>query len=289
MNKKLKEILKELFNLQKEIDPEFNLQEFIAEFESETKSLKLQYFDLKNFEITQEKSLKGALRIKAIVSSDSVDRDGDMVLPEGIETPNSKHGKLPMFFQHDSSMSLGYWDKWELVDNTFVMEGVVLSPVTEWQKDVFDKILNQALYSVSIGFIPKELEFREMDAREIRVFKKIELFECSVVGIPANQDAHITEVEQLSEEPSDESEEDKSVKTTEQKSSNVETDQNPDPAPAVEIDNAVDAKELADLKDKVSELEKENARLQGELEEAEQVLSDLNSAVEQLNEIKRLK
>lgn len=152
----------------------------------------------------------------ATITTNSIDRDREVVLPKGINF--DRYMKNPLvFFGHESwKMPIGktVWIKSR--GNTLVAKAVPAP--TDQAQDVFKMIDGGFLKAVSIGFDPspyadqngppteKELRAKPEWASVRRVWRKVDLLEWSVVGIPSNPDALIEAVEKgllLSDETRD--------------------------------------------------------------------------------------
>jgi len=134
---------------------------------------------------------------EAMVSTESVDRDGDILLAEGADLTN--YYKNPVIlFGHN------YYDPGAVVAKAievslipgkgvkkvfqFIERGI--NAKADLVRDLWDKGF---LNAMSVGFIPVEWEKRTDETGEPlqrgRVYKKWEMLESSIVTIPANQDA----------------------------------------------------------------------------------------------------
>lgn len=149
----------------------------------------------------------GARTVTARISTIAPDRDGDVVLPRGMDAKNFKKNPV-VLFAHDSwSLPVGKVKK--LTRDTASISAEVefaerpdsLPPEQEWLPDtIFDLFKQKILRAFSIGFSvkdavrpePKDLA-RFGDAVKF-VIKEWELLELSVVPVPANQEALATAV-----------------------------------------------------------------------------------------------
>ena len=133
----------------------------------------------------------------AWVSTEAVDRDGDVLLADGVETEN--YSKNPVvLFGHN------YRDPEAIVAKTLEVakisgQGIKLTfqflkrGISQSADLVHDLWKENYLNAMSVGFIPKEWEKRKDDDGEDlargQVFSQWELLEGSIVTVPANQDA----------------------------------------------------------------------------------------------------
>ena len=132
--------------------------------------------------------------IKGIASVDSVDRDGDVVSIEALEyalKDLQQRGKkqLAMKFMHDRESIIGGFpvDEMEVTEDGLNVVGEI-NLDTKIGKEVSSLINQGTIEHMSIGFGVDDLEY----ADDITIFKKIKLYEISLVDEPANLDAKIT-------------------------------------------------------------------------------------------------
>lgn len=145
---------------------------------------------------------QGELEVKAvgdneleIVGSTAIrDRDDEVIVPEGIDLRNYKNNPV-VLPQHD------YWQppiaktkNVKLKDGRLIFriefpdEGI--NPVS----DIYRKLYKAGFMNASsIGFIPKEWTLGRGDKDPRRTFTKVELLEISLVSVPANPQALVTE------------------------------------------------------------------------------------------------
>jgi len=135
-------------------------------------------------------------RVSAIVSSEKLDRDGDVIRAEGWRLDNfNQHPVLLASHDYHSLRSqIGVWEKME-VDGT-TMKGVARFFVGKGNEEAdwaFELAKEKAL-AFSVGFIPdmdKAIPLNKDDAFGVRgmEFKGQELLEVSAVTVPSNPDA----------------------------------------------------------------------------------------------------
>lgn len=145
------------------------------------------------FKVIETKSMDaeyGEIKIKGIASTATIDRYGDIVLQEGITFSKYASGKLPIPYMHDTYDIRGQWEVYEVRDGQLWVEGTLRNPITPEEKVLHDNIRSGAICSLSIGFFVTEARMDVVDGHDIRVFVKSEVFEISVVVVPANPDAY---------------------------------------------------------------------------------------------------
>ena len=161
------------------------LSEKIAlEISSQFKSAEVQQI------ISLTKAAGDDRRFKVIASTGSVDRHGDVVVPEGMVSDNFMKNPVVLFGHDYRSLPIG------LVDKLYVKEGKVIAegkfapedanPEAEKVKKLYD---GGFLRAVSIGFMPLKWESYEDDDGYHRKYTKWELLELSFVPVPANSEA----------------------------------------------------------------------------------------------------
>ena len=139
---------------------------------------------------------KEAGRVSAIVSSESMDRDGDVIRAEGWDLKNfMRHPVLLASHAYHSLRSqIGTWESMEVVNGK--MRGVARffigkgNPEADW---AFELAQEKSL-AFSVGFIPdmdKAAPLHSDDTFGTRgmEFRGQELLEVSAVSIPSNADA----------------------------------------------------------------------------------------------------
>jgi HK97 family phage prohead protease len=121
----------------------------------------------------------------------NVDATNDVVLPGAfVESLTRRMPK--MLYQHDSDDLIGVWDTAREDANGLYVEGVLAA--TPLGDEVYTLAKMGALDSMSIGYAPMEFEWND---KGVRLLKKVELWEVSLVTFPANEKATITGVKSL--------------------------------------------------------------------------------------------
>jgi len=133
--------------------------------------------------------------VVAVISTDTVDRDGEVVLPSGLQ--RKQYGGNPIvLYGHDSnSLPIGN-ALWIKSDKNKLIAKYRISDKTQLARDVFGLMQDGVLRAHSIGFLDsessppttKELEERPDWKSARRVVRQWELLEFSVVPIPCNPD-----------------------------------------------------------------------------------------------------
>ncbi len=136
----------------------------------------------------------GRREIVACISTPAVDRDGDVVLPEGLLRKN--YAGLTVFYNHDTALPLGA-AQWVKKSGERILAKYRCTDKTQFGRDMFALAQDGVLNSYSVGFLPGE--YSNPTAEEIvrrpelkkarRIYRQWELLEFSLVGIPANPEA----------------------------------------------------------------------------------------------------
>ena len=135
-------------------------------------------------------------RVSAIVSSESIDRDGDVIRADGWDLKNFMRHPVVLANHDYSSLrsQIGVWEKMEVQGSK--MRGVARFFIGKGNEEAdwaFELAKEKAL-AFSVGFIPdmeKASPLYEDDAFGVRgmEFKGQELLEVSAVTVPSNPDA----------------------------------------------------------------------------------------------------
>lgn len=170
------------------------------------------------------------------ISTIDVDADGDVVLPEGMDT--RRYEKNPVvLFNHSLSMPIGYAEKIVVSDEKIVAKTRYGTTAEAYK--VHQLVKDKVLRTHSIGFLTLEelqrgtpafnnkmselkkkfpQKFTDENAKMVdRIVTKAVMVEYSIVTIPANEDAVIAEVKSAKN----------SIDKVEKKQSTSSDDQNP--------------------------------------------------------------
>lgn len=144
----------------------------------------------KQFEINSpfnivEKSSEDSLTIKGYANTVSKDRSGDVIVKEAWQKGGlDNYLKNPVILAfHDHSRPIG-----STVDYNITDKGLeIVAEISKSAGEVYNLIKEGILKTFSVGFSIKDADY---DRSEDTFFiKDLELFEVSVVSIPANQDS----------------------------------------------------------------------------------------------------
>jgi len=158
----------------------------------------------KNLQASIRKASGKASTFVATITTDSVDRDGEVVVPGGMNSRDYERNPV-LLYEHDVQKPIGKMLSMKRMDRAIESE-FALAPrpdnhVGEWFPDTVASLLDfGALNTMSIGFLgiesrPASKADNEKYGQGVRrVYGKWKSLEVSVVSVPANQDAIITAV-----------------------------------------------------------------------------------------------
>jgi HK97 family phage prohead protease len=158
----------------------------------------------KHLQASIVKSVGKASTFVATITTDSVDRDGEVVVPSGMNSKDYERNPI-LLYEHDVKQPIGKMLRMKRMDRGIEAE-FALAPrpdnhVGEWFPDTVASLMEfGALNTMSIGFMGIEARpATKADAEKYgdmckRVYGKWKLLEVSVVSVPANQDAIVTAV-----------------------------------------------------------------------------------------------
>lgn len=126
------------------------------------------------------------------MSIQELDRDMDIVVTRGIDLDNFEKNPIALM-NHNPNMVLGTWEgvskKPKRLEGTVALAAEGTAP----HVDMMAGMLGQGIIrAASIGFMPRTLKRREMENGEFvrgYIIEECELYECSIVSVPANPQA----------------------------------------------------------------------------------------------------
>ncbi len=147
---------------------------------------------------------EGERAVVARISTTSVDRDGDVILPSGLDSRNFEKNPVVLMMHNNQKLPLGRAVSLDKTTDAVIAKAVMerrppsLPSNIEWQPDtILDLFKQGAPLGFSVGFKIKDNGARPATGKDrrrfgedvMRVITQWELLEFSVVPIPANQDA----------------------------------------------------------------------------------------------------
>ena len=159
--------------------------------------------DTKQLKATVEAATDGGIVAK--ISTESIDRDGEVLIPQGMNSKEFEDNPI-LFWNHDYSIPIGN------VKNIERGEGAVYGTLSfakregvegDFFPEVAESLVKQGVVKgISVGFVPEDGGVRAATKRDRdqygskvkRVFNRWKLLEVSVAPLPANQDALVEAV-----------------------------------------------------------------------------------------------
>lgn len=130
------------------------------------------------------------------------DRYGDIVIPGAFQKSLDAHkeaGRMPaLLLHHDMHRPIGVYKSMEEDKHGLKVTGQLTKGVKD-AEEAFALLKDGALHSMSIGYIPKVEEYDHES--NINYIKEVDLWEVSLVTIPANPAAVITGVKSVEDLP----------------------------------------------------------------------------------------
>ncbi|MCI0526818.1 MAG: HK97 family phage prohead protease, partial [Nitrospira sp.] len=142
------------------------------------------------------------VKVQGYASTIDLDRDNEIILPTAFSGTVDRFMKNPiMFYGHEtggffrpSSKPIGSYTKLEVHPSKGLWVEGDITALTEQGKEVGLLAKAGILKTFSVGFRPIKWEFNE--ETEVRTFTEVELYEISIVGIPANPEAIIQQAKE---------------------------------------------------------------------------------------------
>ena len=139
---------------------------------------------------------EGKREIVAVISSNVVDRDGEVVLPKGLQKKQFA-GNPVVLWSHDHKTPPIGKALWVKSDGDKIIAKARISDKTQLARDVFELLKEGTLNAFSIGFetldqsppTTKEITKEPMWASARNIIRKWSLLEFSVVACPCNPEA----------------------------------------------------------------------------------------------------
>jgi len=135
----------------------------------------------------------GSLNMFIPVSTDSIDRDGEVVEPTAFKKTLPKFMKRPVLVSshdyRDLTSQIGEWTKLKITENGIEGRPRYYIGQGNEQADWGFKLASKGMAAFSIGFIPKEWVDGDGVKEPRRTYKEVELLEISQVIVPSNREA----------------------------------------------------------------------------------------------------
>ena len=148
---------------------------------------------------TDKQEGNSAFNISAMATTfGEADRVGEIIdsnaFNASVKAINDGKEKLKILFNHNRDKAVGVWTKAVKTAQGIKLYGRI-SEATQETKDLLALVRDGVYDKVSIGFLAKDFD----DTRSGLRILKGELIECSIVAIPANNNANILSVKEYTE------------------------------------------------------------------------------------------
>ena len=121
----------------------------------------------------------------------NIDQANDIVEFGAFADTLAQKQKVPMLWQHDYKQPIGLFKNMREDSQGLIVEGEI-NKSTRLGMEAYSLLKQGALDGLSIGFRTKEWSYNS--DKEIRVIKKVDLFEISLVTFPCNVKATATDI-----------------------------------------------------------------------------------------------
>lgn len=138
----------------------------------------------------------------AILSDDSIDRDGEIMGKQALESVMNSDGYTAILFDHENKImnQVGEWvnKRIEEIDGHTALVAEPKFYESNPNAKILKGMLDEgAKMGVSIGAIPKSFIEKTIDGVKRKVFTGLELLEASFVAIPSNRHGMVTAVAKM--------------------------------------------------------------------------------------------
>jgi HK97 family phage prohead protease len=131
--------------------------------------------------------------VEFIASKEVVDRDREIIKVKGIDLKSYKKNPVVLFAHNKFGLPIGKTINITKTKDTLKMK-VQFATAEEYAfaDTIYRLVKGGYLNAVSIGFMPDYEKIEYDDKKRTRIFNSVEMFELSVVPVPANQEALTT-------------------------------------------------------------------------------------------------
>ena len=164
---------------------------------------------IKSFEVLEIKEVSDDLReFKALITTDQVDREGDVVIPLGVRIKDFLDNPI-ILHNHNKNEEVGRVMSIKPTRDGKALEvhGKLLPKGSDPDADrTWEKVKHGVLNAISIGFgnavfrYPSKKDIETFGQKVKRVIFRSDLYEISLVAVPANPGAKIFERKDLNKE-----------------------------------------------------------------------------------------
>jgi len=161
----------------------------------------------KSFLIKSTKVDTEKREFSATITDSSVDRDKEVLLPDGMNISEFKKNGI-ILFNHDKNLPLGTVLSLRRKGESWVAKGKLAEQGTSPEIDSVWSLVSQGiLKAISIGFVnqegrqPTKLDIKKFGKNVNYVISKFELIEFSIVAVGSNPNALISSCKELDLDP----------------------------------------------------------------------------------------
>ena len=119
----------------------------------------------------------------------NVDLGLDRIEPGAFTETIKANGELPMLWQHFSDVPIGLWEDLREVRKGLRVSGQI-NLDTQAGREARALVKQGAVKGLSIGYMPRDFEFED----DVRILKRVDLFEVSLATFPMNTEARVAGV-----------------------------------------------------------------------------------------------
>lgn len=153
-------------------------------------------FDLESKSVTEQKTDNGEFGLFQGYAStfSNRDHDDDIIMPGAFAESLKSGRRIKMLWQHNFGDPIGGYTAVREDSKGLYVEGRI-NLGTQKGRDAYALLKAGDIDSMSIGFRTKQYEIDR--AREVRLLKQVDLYEISLVTVPANSLATVTNVKSV--------------------------------------------------------------------------------------------
>lgn len=133
-------------------------------------------------------------KIPFVISTNDVDRDGDVVSVDGWDLKNYQKNPVVLWAHDYRRLPVGRGHDVKVDGGSLrAVAEFAAKEVSEFADEVYRMVVGKFLSAVSVGFVPRKWAFSEENGRQFGIdFLEQELLEFSVVPVPANPNALVS-------------------------------------------------------------------------------------------------
>lgn len=135
----------------------------------------------------------GMFRFEGLASTfDNIDLDGDIIVANAFTESLQKRTPKLMLLHNLNSLPVGIVEEAKEINVGLFIRGAMPIADRRVREEIMPQMHIKSIDSMSIGFRILDSDIEERNGEKVRVIKKVELFEISLVTFPANPQAQVT-------------------------------------------------------------------------------------------------